>query len=189
MLTTITPPSVEPITLAEARLQTRASSAEDDFLTLCIKGARASCEGIIRRALINRTLDQTFPAFEGDGLRIALLPISAITSVKYLNATGTLTTLDASLYLLDAQQVEAHVLPAFDTEWPDTRDTANAVTVRYTAGYGAAATDVPSDIRTWLLLTVGYFYAQREAFDLTGKVAAVPSRFVDALLDPYRVYG
>lgn len=189
MLTVITPPSVEPITTAEARLQTKASSAEDSFLTLCISGARAACEGIIRRALISRVLEDTFDEFNAEGMRLTLLPVSALTSVKYINISGSLTTLDSSAYTLDSQAQQALVMPAFDTEWPETRETQNVVTVRYSAGYGAASTNVPADIRTWLLLTVGYLYAQREAFDMTGKIAAIPSRFVDSLLDPYRVWG
>ena len=58
--------------------------------------------------------------------------------------------------------------------------------VRLVLGYEAQS-DVPGDIRSWLLLTAAFLYVNREAFDLGGKMIEIPSRFVDSLLDPYRV--
>jgi len=188
MLTTVTPPNIEPVSVDDARLQTRASSGEDAILTLCIKGARAACEGRIQRALINRVVEQTFDGFDALGLALQLRPVVSLTSVKYDDTSGTERTL-ASCQLNTVGDV-AQVLPPIDTEWPETQDgKVGTVRVRFTAGYGTATTNVPDDIRTWLLLTIGYLYSQREAFDLTGKVAEIPTRFTDSLLDPFRVYG
>lgn len=188
MLTTITPAAGEPVTLAEARLQTRASSAEDALLSLCIAAARAKCEGELQRALITRTVDQTF-ADLASPLRLWLMPLGEVTSVRYLPEVGTQQTLAQSAYVVRNDGVHADLLPAAGVVWPTVLDHPSAVTVRYTAGYGATAADVPADIRAWLLLTIGYLYVQREAFDATGRAADIPSRFCDALLDPYRRYG
>jgi uncharacterized phiE125 gp8 family phage protein len=188
MLTIITPPGAEPVTVAEALLQTRASSAEEAFLLLCIKGARAACEGIIGRALITRTVQQTFDTFDAAGLALQMRPVVALVSVAYDDADGAPQTLAGCQ--LDTVGDRALVLPPLGTEWPATQDgKAGAVRVQFTAGYGADASAVPADIRTWLLLTVGFLYTQREAFDMTGKAADIPSRFVDSLLDPFRSYG
>lgn len=188
MLTIIIPPAAEPITLDEARTQTRASSAEDTYLELCIKSARASCEGIIQRGLITRTVEQTFAQFDAAGLALQLRPVASLVSVKYDDAAGAEQTLAGCQ--LDTVGDRAVVLPPAGTAWPATKDgKPGAVRVRFTAGYGTGSTAVPDDIRAWLLLTIGYLYAQREAFDMTGKVAEIPSRFVDGLLDPYRTYG
>ena len=43
-------------------------------------------------------------------------------------------------------------------------------------------------MRAWLLLTAAFIYAQREVMVLGGKVAEIPARFVDSLLDPYRLF-
>jgi hypothetical protein len=57
-----------------------------------------------------------------------------------------------------------------------------ALRVTYTAGYGAAAADVPANIQAWLLLRVAALYANREetAPPKTGSVDNMP--FVDSLL-------
>ena len=60
------------------------------------------------------------------------------------------------------------------------------MTVTLTIGYADEA-DVPFDIRAWMLLTAAFLWTHREAFDLTGKMIDIPSRFVDSLLDPFRV--
>lgn len=185
----ITPPAVEPLTVEDARLQTRAASTEDAFLALCIAGARAHCEGIIRRALIQRTVEQAFDAFPADAIALELGPVVGISSVVYADAAGAEQTMDPADYVLDRRSYEPWLLPALGTAWPATEETVNAVRVRYVAGMATAAAGVPADIRTWLLLTVGFLYTQREAFDMTGKAADIPSRFVDSLLDPFRAYG
>lgn len=188
-VTIITPAAVEPITLDEARSQCRASSGEDGFLSLCIAGARAKCEGILQRALVNRTAQQTYPRFLAEGLAFSLDPVVSVSEVAYIAEDGAATVLPVEQWQVARTGLGPLLQPAYLGEWPDTRDVAEAVTVRYVAGYGSTAASVPSDIRTWLLLTVAFLYAQREAFDMTGRVADVPSRFVDSLLDPYRRYG
>ena len=74
-------------------------------------------------------------------------PVLAVTSVKYINTSGVETTLAPSAYALDKDSEPGWLLPAYDTDWPEARDTANAVRVRYTAGFGTAATDVPQPLR------------------------------------------
>jgi len=188
MLTIITPPAAEPVTVAEATLQTRASAAEEAFLLMCIKGARAACEGIIQRALITRTVQQTFETFDEAGLALQMRPVVALVSVVYDDADGAPQTLAGCQ--LNTVGDRALVLPPVGTEWPATKEgKAGAVRVQFDVGYGADETAVPDDIRTWLRMTVGFLYTQREAIDMTGKASALPSRFVDGLLDPFRFYG
>jgi hypothetical protein len=90
-------------------------------------------------------------------------------------------------YTLESSIWPFYVLPAFDFEWPSTREQANAVTVRYVVGYDSA-TKVPGDVRAWLLMTVAFLFAQREAMVMDGRVTDIPNRYIDAMLDPYRVF-
>jgi uncharacterized phiE125 gp8 family phage protein len=184
----ITAATAEPITLAELKQQCRVdTSDEDDVLNMAIAAARAKCENYTRRALVNQTWEQTLDEFPDAEIELLKPPVSSITSVTYIDANGTVQTLSNSLYTLDNATYPAWLLPAYDTSWPDTRDTANAVTVRYVCGYGADGTAVPSDIRMWLLMTASFVFSQREAFVVGGKIAEIPSRFIDSLLDPYVV--
>lgn len=187
----ITAPAAEPLSLADAKQQCRVSGAGDDALIdLYIKAARLKCEGEIKGALITQTWETSrnvFPACNG-AIRLQRPPVVSVTSVKYLAAdTGTLTTLDPSAYTADIVTYPGWVLPV--DSWPATADQANAVQVRFVCGYGPAASDVPEDLRVWMLLTIAQMYAQREAVDMSGKSTAQPGRFYDSLLDPYRNYS
>ncbi len=191
-LIVITPPSVEPLTLAEARVQCHVDdAAHDAMLNACISGARAKCEGLIQKFLITRTVEQNFDAFPPvNELHLRGCPAVSIVSVTYTDPLGATQALDPSAYTLDATDfADPWLLPAYGTTWPATRDSINAVRVRYIAGFGAAGADVPADVRVWLLMTTAYLFAQREAMDATGRVADIPSRFIDGLLDPWRTYG
>lgn len=190
-LITITPPTAEPVALATARAHCRVDGTDDDLvLTAAIAGARALAEGKLARPLITRTVEQSFDAFPAASpLALEGTPAREVTSVTYTDPAGSEQTLSTDLYTLDVTRPLTPMVRLVDgASWPATRDTANAVRVRYTCGFGPAPADIPADVTSWLLLTIGYLYAQREAFDLTGKVADVPSRFVDSLLDAHRNY-
>lgn len=187
--TLITAPAIEPVSLADARLHCRIdSTAEDDLLAIYITAARQMAEELTNRALITQQWRQTLDAWPAEDVRLDRSPQVSIDSVTYIDAAGATQTLSSAAYALDAATSPGWLIPADGSTWPSTDTVANAVSITYTCGYGAAASDVPAPIRSWILLTVGYLYAQREAVDLTGKASAIPSRFVDRLLDPYIVY-
>ena len=191
-LTLITAPSIEPITLAEARMQCRIAdddTAEDALLAVCIQAAREAAEHELGRALITQIWELTLAAFPAGEIKLGKAQALAITSVKYLDTANVLQTMDPGAYALDATTSPGWLLPATGTSWPSTADVVNAVRVRFTAGYGPAAANVPAAVRQWMLVTVAAFYAQREALDATGRVAVLPGRFVDRLLDAEKVYG
>lgn len=193
----ITPSTIEPITLAELKAQVRYDSSDEDALLQgAIAAARAKAENYTGTVIMRRTLEQTldeFPAAEFLVERTAAwntgcnaeCPI-VIESIQYVDPDGVTQTLSPSDYTLDTSVWPGWVLPGVDAEWPDTEPSANAVTVTLTIGYADEA-DVPFDIRAWMLLTAAFLWTHREAFDLTGKMIDIPSRFVDSLLDPYRV--
>lgn len=187
-LSLITAPAAEPISLAELKAQCRIdSSAEDALLGIFVQAARERAEQITGTALVSQTWDQTLDAFPAAEIELLKPPVSAITSVKYVDTSGVQQTYSSANYTLDSSTFPGWVLPAYGTEWPATRDQANAVTVRYVTGYANAAA-VPAAIKAWCLLTAGFLYANREALVIDGRVAEIPSRFVDGMLDPYRVW-
>lgn len=189
-LVIITPPAEEPVSLAEARAQCRCGSEEDALLTIYIKAARRVCEQRTGRRLVSVTVEERLDAFPAgdDAIRLTATPVQSIASIKY-DWDGTEQTMDGSAYTLDAAAYPGGwVMPAADTDWPDTDDTANCVRVRYVAGFGAASA-VPEDLKAWMLLTVAALYEQRAAVDATGNVAEMPSRLVDSLLDEWTVWG
>lgn len=186
-LTLITPPATEPITLAEAKAQCKVEHAlDDDLITTLIQTYRERAEHETGRALITQTWELSLDAFPEAEIELPKPNVVSITSVTYLDSAGVLQTISGANYTLDAAAIPGWVLPAVNYTWPTSQDVANAVKVRFVAGYGAAAA-VPAAIKTWIKLQIGAAYANREAF-VRGNVSELPNRFVDGLLDPFRTY-
>ena len=183
----ITAPTVEPITVAEAKLNLRVTgSALDGDLTRWIGEAREAVEHITGRALLLQTWEKALDGFPTNEIELPRPPVIGIASVKYIDPAGAEQTLAANRYTLDNSNgyTNAWLLAAYGTRWPDTLDTANAVKVRYTAGYGSQASDVPFGIKGWMHLYIA------EAFKNPGlmgdfKNGILP--FGDRLLDRFRI--
>lgn len=183
----ITAPATEPLDATTLKLWCRIdASTEDDILTgLCIPAARLACENATGRALITQTWEAVLDAWPAAAaIELLRAPVIAVTSVKYIDTDGVEQTLDASAYALDKDSEPGWLLPAYDTDWPEARDVANAVRVRYTAGYGLAAADVPQALRMWIALHAAAHFNSREAAQ-DRPLSVNPA--LDGLLDPYRV--
>jgi uncharacterized phiE125 gp8 family phage protein len=177
-----TPPADEPVTLDEAKLHLRVDSdADDTLITALIQAAREHVEAVTERALMAQTWTERqdgFPAV----LALRGGVVSAVASVKYVDADGVQQTLDPSAYLTDLTTEPATVRPVYGTEWPTTREQPGAVAVQYSVGYADAAS-VPAALKAAILLLVGDLYANREA-KIDAKL--VENRAVSRLLFPYK---
>lgn len=178
----VTKPTLEPVSVAEARAHLRLDANESDgVLAAYITAARTWAESYTRRAFISQTWDVKFDHWMGEELVLPLSPVASITSVTYYDVNGAVQTLASNQYQSVNLGDFPRLVPAYDVDWPDLRDRPEAVTVRFVAGYGATADLVPQPIRTAILLHVESLYdrnpASRELLEGTR----------DALLDPYRV--
>lgn len=190
-LNIITQPASEPITLTEAKLHCKVDHDDDDALiTNLIQAAREEAEHELNRPLITQTWELTLDAFPDVEIALGKANVLAITSVTYIDEAGDSQTIAAENYSLDnADTASCWVLPAEDYEWPTTLDTANAMAVRFTCGYGASAAAVPGTIKAWMLIRIGSLYKHREDFVAGISVTKLPEQFTDRLLDRFRVYG
>lgn len=183
--TTITGPA-EPITLADAKLHLRVEhDADDASITRLISAAREAAEHELGRPLGTQVVQITLDAFPAVELDLGA-DVAGIVSVQYLDTTGALQTLDPAAYVLDNYDAErCYLLPADGVDWPSTYDSANAVRVRITCGL----TPVPESVRSWMLMQLGTLDKHRESVAAGVPVAELPGRFVDRLLDRYRIWG
>jgi len=183
-----TPPTIEPVTLAEAKTHCRVDIDDDDtLLERLISSARVYCESVCRRAFIEQTLQLRCDSFPAE-FRLPRPPFMSIASdgLKYYNTAGMLTTLAASQYQTDVSSLVGRIVPAYGCSWPSARGQTDDVLVTYKAGFGATAALVPAPIRQAILMMVGHWYDHREPVVIGAPVANLPLA-VDALLSDYRV--
>lgn len=198
----ITPPTVEPVTLAEVKTwcridatgDTAADAANDALLASLIAAARGEAENLTRRSFLPQVLALTLGHFPRCGKRVELPrpPLASITSITYFDAANVSTTMGTGAYtVVDASDaIPPSIIPVSGNYWPDTYRRPDAVSIRYTAGWPDAAS-VPEDIKTWIKLRVATLWANRETFLADNRAAAIelPGRFFDGLLDRWRIMG
>jgi len=160
------------------------NTTTDPMLGMLITAARAVAENITGRSLITQTWEQVLDKFPAKEIEIGMLPIQSITSVKYYDENSVLQTMSSGDYVLDQDTLPGWVLPAQDVSWPSTLDMAQAVIIRFIAGYGAAGSSVPANIRMWISAQCAAAYNNPDAL-MDGKYVCLP--FLDGLLDPYRL--
>lgn len=183
----ITAATVLAVSLIEAKAHLRVDVSDDDALiTAMITTATEAAEQITGRAIMLQTWELTLDAFE-DMLELTRVPVASVTSLIYTDIDGASQTYSSGAYVLSNYDDfgPAYVVPAYNTEWPATRDQINAVKVRYVAGYANAAA-VPESIKSWIKLQVGAMYENREA---ETERQTYQLGFADRLLDRYKVWS
>lgn len=178
------------VSTAEAKLHLRIDHDDEDTLIGdLVAAATEVVEVRSRRQLAGTTrrveLDGFPPLERGDlDTRIILPrpPLISITHVKYLDAAGVDTTLDAAEYSLvlgygGSEGGRGWVQPAYGKSWPTHRVHPGSVRITYVCGYGGAtpeAGDVPQALRRAILLLVGHWYANREAVIVGTNASELP---------------
>ena len=89
-----TPPSVEPVSLEEAKNYLKVETADDDTLiSSLIKSARELIERYLRKALITQTWEMVLDD-GGSMVVIPRPPLQSVTSIKTIAEDGTETVED-----------------------------------------------------------------------------------------------
>lgn len=166
------PPTVEPITLAEAKEQCRIRHEHSNQrLGRLIQSAREQAEGATRRAMLRQTWEQT-QVLRGSRIPLQRWPVLVVDQV-----TADGETLADSLY---------RVRPGDGACVQLIGDYCGAeVAVTFQAGYGDQASAVPASLREWMLTKVADAYANPGA----AVIGTINSKldFIDALLGPFVV--
>lgn len=153
-LSLVTAPTLEPITLPEAKLALKVDGDDHDpLLASLIAEARQLFEGETERQVITATwrgrLDR-FPC-SGEKIEVPKSPLLAVSSITYMDTAGVSQTWSASEYQVDAFAGPfarpGLIYPKSDFEYPQARAITDAVTVNFTAGYGATAELVPESVK------------------------------------------
>lgn len=187
----VTAPTIEPVTLTEVKDYMRVSgTSEDTLITNLIVVARTAAESYTRRAFLTQTwnlLRDDWPTANGkapwwDGVKqlpisivkgqktvfIPLPPLQSVTSIKTYDDDDAATTFatsnyQVSVYSGDFANKGRVTLRDDGSGWPTFERNADGIEIKFVAGYGATAADVPGQIKQAIMSEVSFLYENRGA--------------------------
>ena len=187
-----TPPSFEPVTLTEAQTHL-IINGQDDYINSLIKTSRVMVERYLNRSLML----QTWTAYSYDWCKKFVLPYSPIitvSSLKYYDDDGTLTTLDTSNYFVSTADEPGYIKMVYDFSGPGLQDDRpNRIEIEYTAGYSSSATEatqqaaVPAPIKHAMKVLMTDMHEHRGQYVVGGSANKLPGFVID-LIHSYRLY-
>lgn len=181
----VTPPAVEPITLAQAKNHLRVDIADDDALIQTyITAARQACEAFIHGSLITQTWRVSYDGFPDDfraGIWIPVEPLQSVSSFEYWDQNYTLTTMTAATpgpgpflatdYILDTDSEPARLVLPPNNAWPGVSLwPVSPIQVTVVAGFGADGTTVPAAYLNGMYMCIAHWYENRPAVETSGAV-------------------
>lgn len=187
----VTAPTLEPITLAQAKEHLRVDGSDEDALiTLCITAARERIEHECRRAFLKQKWTAYITGDIGGRLPVELprarLMDAETFLLEYRNADGDWTAWSDLMK-------QAHREPAllWITEQPadidSPRSPQDAVwRATFWSGYGTTAETVPGPLRHAILLLTAHLFERREMVISGATVTAIPNS-LDWLINSFRV--
>lgn len=186
-LVQVTPPTLEPITLAQAKAHLRVDiDDDDDYINALITVARQTAEVYTGRALLTQEwklfLDK-FPPMSGP-IYIPWAPLQSVTSITYIDGganTGTVpgpaggVGVDANgVYLVNVHREPGIVSPAWSKFWPPVvLQPLDSVIVDYICGYTSPSL-IPTPIIQGMYLLIGHWYEYREPVVVNTSVNNIP---------------
>jgi uncharacterized phiE125 gp8 family phage protein len=189
----VTPPTAEPVTLAELKEAAHIThTTEDTFLSSRIVAARFRYELDTRRQLMEATFDWFLPFFSSHtfvsshlhlnqsvtvlnerSFELPLPPLTSIVSVKFFDTAGVQQTVPATEYGVKTSSEPGRIFNLPNEEWPDLEDDRieDAVVIRFIAG-AALAADVPDLDKQAIFLLAQHWIENREAVVLDDRISA-----------------
>lgn len=161
----ITPPTVEPVSLAECKIDLRVDhDADDSLITGLIAAARQEAEELSRRALINRTLELSMRGWPCDNcIQLPYPPLVSVTSITYYSTANVAAVMPIADYYAITDAEPGLIALAYNATWPTAAlRTALPIRVRYVAGYGATAASVPDRYKALVRSLVAIRYENRD---------------------------
>jgi uncharacterized phiE125 gp8 family phage protein len=151
-----TAPAVEPISLADAKLDRRITVNDDDSGTeRRIRSARSRVETFLERGLLTQSWTYYQDSFTPSWQLPMAAPLQSVTSIKYYDVDGSQQTLSSSVYLVDTMHEPARIHLKSGQSWPGVQSGRPlAVEVIYVVGW-TSAEDIPPDILDAIYLYVG----------------------------------
>ncbi len=188
-LALVTPPTEEdePVSIDDLKAQVWLDDDVDVQVTRAskmISAARGQCERWTGRSLAPQTYTLTLDQFPLDSGYIYLRkpPVTAVTSITYIDTNGQQQTLNVSNYQVDLNPNGPRIAPAPNSSWPSTKDGISRVVVTYAAGY-TEETLPPELYEVIIEVAADKFYNRSAQTD----EQLYPNSHIEAMLWPWRV--
>jgi len=182
-----TAPSVDPITIAEAKTHMRVEHSDDDVLIgelINVAVNYVDATGSLGKAMIT----QTWCEYYGPHLstiRLSLGPVQSVSSIQYYDANNNLQTDTLSNYYVIGTKGYMTIYPKSGYTWPTVFNREDAIKITYVIGFGDTAASVPSTVKHALKMLVAHYYENREN-ELIGVNSKTIPYGIDALLNTER---
>jgi uncharacterized phiE125 gp8 family phage protein len=177
-------PSVEPLSLDEAKTFLRVEHSDDDqLIAALIIGARMHVEAQAQTALISQTWRMSFNCWPHHG-RIVVRPgpLKALGAARIYDAHGQAQTVEPRAFVAD---LAASALAFLPWTMPLPGRIAAGIELDVVIGFGEDPADVPEPLRQAIRLLVAHWYENRGLVNGGGQSTVLPST-VAALISTYR---
>lgn len=157
------PPAIEPVSLAEAKAHLRIGHSDDDeAIARLIAAARRHVEAHTGLCLIAQGWSHFRDDWPETGIvELPQAPVSSVDEVIVYGDDDTPATIDPAHYHADLVSRRCRLLLRGSRYWARPGRIGNGIEIQVTAGFGAAATDVPAELRQAILELAGHWYAHR----------------------------
>ena len=182
----ITPPAIEPVSLAEAKAWLREESCdEDQLIQTLLVSARMTLEAWTRRYFITqgwRLVCDQWPISTRNPqlIEIAFAPFRTVNAIRIYDANDTATILSATSYAASSGDHGGRIL--FNAAPPAAGRAIDGVEIDFMVGYGATVLQTPEPLRRAILILVAHWLENRGD---DNAIAALPPAAL-ALCAPYR---
>lgn len=134
----LTPPTGEPVSLAEAKEHCRIDAddtSQDKRLLSYLRFARDYVERFSGLQLVSAKYRLTLDGFPSC-IWPEPRPLQAVTAIQYYDTANSQQTLATTVYAVDVTRSQGSIQLAWGQSWPSTYSRPDAVTVDFWAGHG-----------------------------------------------------
>ena len=169
-LSILTDPTVEPVTLAEAKAHCRVdSTADDSLISSYIKAAREWVSAYMDETLVHTRyvmkLDSFPTEIELPRPPMATSGTATAVTITYTLENQTTATLATNQYRVDRESVPGVIRTLYNGSWPSHLLDYGAVTVTWWGGFSGDGSKVEQRVKSAILWLVGMWYERRMAAD------------------------
>jgi uncharacterized phiE125 gp8 family phage protein len=184
----VTPPAVEPLTLADAKIRAGLEWAPDDpreaLLTGFIAAARSKVEQDTGLALLEQTRDIYFDAMRGRIVRLPpqSTPLQTVVSLTSTDAAGVEHVADPSSYVVDLASGRLGL--ALSGAWPSDLRPFQPYVLRIVSGWATVAAllaEAPLLVHAVGLMVAHYATVGRDVTTVGTIIETTPYGYDDAI--------